>query len=84
MSASKQVLVKYGERKKVLKIPQDHIGNEIQWLTEEVLKAFGLKHSNVIFQRFDTTFEEYIDLESDSEVYDKDKLLAVFTPVSLA
>lgn len=77
MAAQKQVLVTYLERKKVVKIPP-HSGSDIDFLSQEFSQVFGVESSSsVTFQRFDSTWDEYVDLESDCELYSKDKINAV-------
>jgi len=80
--AMKQVLVSYGERKKVVKIPLDKPESDLDCITKACHKDFGITESNMTFQRFDPTWDEYVDLEEDSEVHDKDKLKLVVMSLS--
>ena len=74
---AKRILVSYQERKKILTISR---GEGIPSLQREFAWAFDLSScESVTFQQFNPTFEEYVDLDSDAEVSDKDKLQAVVT-----
>ena len=76
----KQVLVTYLDRKKVLSIPQGSNVGDIDFLENEFLQVFGLSGSrSVTFQRFNSIFQEYVDLEYNCEINDKDKLQAIVT-----
>jgi hypothetical protein len=73
---SKQILVTYSDRKKVLNIPPE---GDIDFLTKEFFRIFEINSAKrVVFQRFNSTFQEYVDLENGNEICDKDKLQAVF------
>lgn len=74
--AAKQTLVTFQERKKIINIPQ---GNGIDYLRKEFCRIFGIesKAAPVTFQRFNLDFQEYVDIDSDSEIFDKEKLQAV-------
>ena len=77
----KAVLVSYLERQKVLKIDAHKI-SDVKFLALEFRKQFAF-NSNVnlvTFQRFDSEWGEYVELESDDEIEHKDKLKAVVTP----
>ena len=80
MSLSKQVLVTYLERKKVLKIPLEKQESDIIFLTKEFRKEFKLEcgEFDMSFQLFSAIFGEYVELED--EILDKDKLKAIVQP----
>ena len=77
-SAVKKVLITYQSREKILTIPQE---NGISSLRLEFCVVFGVSEAgnSVTFQRYDSEFEENVDVESDDEVLDREKLQAVVT-----
>ena len=80
---SKSVLVSYGDRKKVLKIKVDSQLTDLEFVTKEFKKEFSFDSNvNIVltFQRFDSEWGEYIDLEPEATLNHKDKLTAVVTP----
>lgn len=64
-------------KEKVVKIPLDKPESDLDCITKACRKDFGITESSMTFQRFDPTWDEYVDLEEDSEVHDKDKLKLV-------
>ena len=82
--AVKQVLVSYGDRKKVLKITPNSGLSDVEFLTRSFRTEFSFKENvNVVvtFQRYDQEWGELVDSESDSVINNKDKLTAVVTPL---
>ena len=81
---SKLVLVPYLERKKKIIIPKKSTKEEHDYLTKQFLHTFDLelnvKPQQVTFQRFDPEWDEYIDLEADEDLQNRDKLKVVVTP----
>ena len=81
---SKLVLVAYLERKKKITIPKKSTKEEHDYLTQQFLHIFDLelsvKPQQVTFQRFDPEWDEYIDLEADEGLQNRDKLKVVVTP----
>ena len=80
----KQVLVTYGDRKKVLKITPNSGLTDVEVLTKSFRTEFKFETNvNVVvtFQRFDPDWDETVDLECESVIKDKDKLIAVVTPL---
>ena len=75
----KTVMVSYLERNKLLKIP-DSAESDLKFLTEVFRREFKFDLV-VTFQRFDSEWGEYIDLEVDSSVCHKDKLKVIVTPL---
>ena len=78
---SKKIHVTFGESKRVINFPK-----------EEDLEAKGLRHhflrsfsdllsdvalANVKFQRYDNTFQDYIDLENDAKLEEYAKIKAL-------
>ena len=82
--ATKSVLVSFMERKKIVKIDVEKQMSDVEFLSQEFRKEFCFESNvNVVvtFQRFDPEWGEYVDLEPDSVLNHKDKLLAVVTPI---
>ena len=81
---TKSVLVTYLERNKVLKIPYSNDSPDVKRLEKEFRKEFKFD-SNVrliiTFQRFDRDWEEFVDLDDECTLLDKDKLKAVVSPI---
>ena len=78
---AKRILVSYLERNKKIEIPVDKPNN----VTESVFKSAFSFGGNIklciTFQRFDKDFEEFVDLDYDEKINDKDKLKAVVSPL---
>ena len=74
------MLISYLDSKKIVSIPSS--GN-IDTL-ERFWKEFDLKEAsknyNVVYQRLDQEWDEYIDLEPETTLFHKDKLKAVTLP----
>ena len=82
--ASRCVLVSYNGRNKLLKIPTLCDQTDIQYLDNECRKLFSFSsnvHINLTFQKYDPAWEMDIDLDSDYNASDKDKLKLVVTPL---
>ena len=79
----KVVLVSYLESSKTFKIPGDQDGSELEYLTEEFMKAFSFESNvnlKVSFQRFSPEWDQYVDLEEEDKLRNKDKLKAIVIP----
>ena len=73
----KQVLLTYKDSNKVVSIPVEKSGSDFEYLTTEFVQLFKLgsfAHLDVTFQTFHKDWGEYVDLEQDDDVCDKDKL----------
>jgi hypothetical protein len=81
---TKSVLVTYLERNKVLKIADSNDSSDVKRLEGEFRKEFKFD-SNVrliiTFQRYDRDWEEFVDLDDECTLLNKDKLKAVVTPL---
>ena len=78
MMAVKQVLVTYTGRNRIIKIPQE-CDNELTFLADEFFQKFDVNaNSKVSFQRFDSEWGCYVELDG-CEVNNKDKLEALVT-----
>lgn len=82
---SKTVLVLFKERNKVLRISQGiSITNEdeIACLKEQFCRAFSQTLSEgqlITFQRFDSAWDSFVDVDESDAVEDRDKLKVVVT-----
>ena len=78
---SKAVLVSYKERNKVLHINSNADKGEVACLKEQFFRAFEpLSEGQVVtFQRFDSEWDSFVDLEEYDAVEHKAKLKAVVT-----
>ena len=77
---NKTVLVAFQDRNKVLRINSSAIEGDIAYLEKEFFRAFSRTVSEgqiITFQRFDTTWDSFVDLEEGDTVEDRDKLKAV-------
>ena len=79
------MLVCYSDRKKVFKIDDSKQQmTDIEFLTMEFKKEFSFEtqvNVSVTFQGFEPEWGESVDLEIDSYINHKDKLVAVVMPV---
>ena len=83
MMAEKQVLVSYLERKKVFTLSTT-VPNQLELLKDKFRKEFQFQHNvnlDISFQRFDPGWDDYVDLDEDSVLQEKEKLKAVVTPI---
>uniref|UniRef100_A0A1X7TXL7 Uncharacterized protein n=1 Tax=Amphimedon queenslandica TaxID=400682 RepID=A0A1X7TXL7_AMPQE len=73
------VLVSYGGSNKVLKINKSHDASPLHLLIEEFQNKFfeGDHNVNVIFQKFDCDWEEYVNVTMSDDIANKDKLKAI-------
>ena len=79
--AKKSVLVSYQQRNKVIQIPETKQESDIEFLTKEFKRAFALGEAVdiITFQMFDKEWDEYVDLDDNSPIRDKDKVKVVLT-----
>ena len=80
---AKSVLVSFTDRK-IFKIDLGRQMSDMAFVTQAFRKEFTIESNvNVVvtFQRFDPEWGEHIDLDPDSELHHKDKLVAVVTPI---
>ena len=84
---SKVVLLCYQERKKKIAIAAEAAQNELDYLKGEFLKSFGLLQSvkvhQITLQRFDSEWNEYVDVEEEDVLQNKDKLKVLVSPCVL-
>ena len=65
-----QVLVEFGERRKVLSVEEGNC------LVKLIKDAFGIG-GEILLQKFDKEWEEFIDVDSSAVVEDKSKLRVI-------
>ena len=82
---SKTVLVSYQDRHTIANIPISlKDSQDIEYLEAVVRKKFLLAsnvHVEVVFQKFDPEWQEYVDLEKNTVLDQKEKLKMVITPI---
>ena len=75
LTMSRSVLLSYNERNKVFTIPDRKDERDIQYLESELRLAFSY-HGNVsisiYFQRFDADWNNYVELDENSSIFNKD------------
>ena len=77
---SKRVLLCYLQKNKVVTIPEGV--SDIAHLEKEFIKNFFFDSNvsvSIGFQRYDPEWEEYIELDADTVLSDKEKLKVVVT-----
>ena len=81
---TRKVLLCYLENKKALMLPPKAEVEDLSYLNSEFLKTFSFQSNvklRVTFQRYDEMWGEYVDLDESDEIFDKDKLKVVVTPL---
>lgn len=74
----------YQESKKKVVIPKEKATSDIEFLQASFRALFKFQNQvnlDIAFQRFDQAFCEYVDLEDDEELHDREKLKVVVTPL---
>lgn len=83
--SSKNILLSYLDRKRVVKVPCSHsCTSDIAYLESKFWKLFHFGsnvHVTVTFQKCDSSWNEFIDLEEDATLEDKEKLKVIVTPM---
>lgn len=82
--AMKSVLVTYSERNKVFRIPKSIEFPDLIYLEKEFKKEFKFQPNinlEISFQRFEKDWEEFVEVDKDCTLNDKEKLKAVVTPL---
>ena len=83
MMAKKSVMLSYCDRNKIVDVPKEKEETDIAYLEAEFRKSFAYQNNVSIlisFQKFDTEWQEYIELDEHAVVDNKDKLKVVVTP----
>ena len=82
LKESRKAHVTYGDSKRIITYSK---GEEVQELRHHFLRVFsdvlsdGVAPANIKFQRYDSTFDDYEDLENDAELDENAKLKATVT-----
>ena len=81
----KTVLLSYLDRKKVVRLlPSESEESDIVRLMTEFKSAFSFEKQvsiDVTFQRFEKEWDDYVDLDKDCVIADKDRLKVVVMPI---
>ena len=83
-SAAKTVLLSYQEKNKRVVIPSGKSESDLCFLNNQFIAQFNFDLNvklDITFQRFDSEWNEYVDLEDTDKINDKDKLKVVVTPL---
>lgn len=78
------ILVTYSERSKVFCIPPSVEVPDLIYLEKESRKEFKFQasiNSEISFQHFEKEWEEYVEVEKNYTLNNKEKLKAVVTPI---
>lgn len=82
---TKSILVSYLERNKVLKIPSSkERGVDLKLLENEFIKYFNFEsnvHLVLSFHRYDEEWQDYIELDQDCTLMNKEKLKVIVSPL---
>ena len=81
--STKTIPLSHSERNKIVKIPQDKETSDIEYLENEFRKFFSYEGNvsiMVSFHKFNLDWDDYIELDCNELVNDKDKLKVVVTP----
>ena len=79
-----KTLVSYLEKNKRMIISPEESESELDYLRREFLVLFKFEANvklDLMFQGFDSDWNEFVDLEDADEICDKDKLKVVVTPI---
>ena len=83
MAEAKSVFISYLDRNKVICIPPTST-SDVHYIESQFKSVFSFGKNvklQVTFQRFDSEWQEFIDLEEKDIVNNKDKLKAVVLPL---
>ncbi len=79
---SRWVLLSYIDRNKPVVLPPETSG-DIHFLTKKFLEFFNYPTNvklSITFQRYDDEWKDYVDLDENEIVVDKDKLCVLLYP----
>uniref|UniRef100_A0A1X7V2Z3 PB1 domain-containing protein n=1 Tax=Amphimedon queenslandica TaxID=400682 RepID=A0A1X7V2Z3_AMPQE len=80
--AAVNVLITYKTQKKVLSVRTD-LGATTLLLKDRFVSQFNVDcNASVSFQRYDSRFDEYVDLSEDDTIEDCDKLIAIVSNIN--
>ena len=80
----RSVLISYLDRNKIIEIPSNTGCSDLEFLAKESKQYFAFGSNvnlRVTFQKYDSDWECFVDLEEGYAVVHKDKLKAVITPL---
>ena len=78
----KMVMLSYFERNEIIKVPETFEGNELEYLEEKFRKNFFYRGNVSIcisFHKFDSDWDNYIEVEKGTAIDNSDKLKAIVT-----
>lgn len=78
VNMSKSVLMSYQQRNKIVKIPEG-VPN-VDYLQEQFMEHFSIDipvGSSLSFQRFDREWEEYVELDTEAVLGEKERLRVI-------
>ena len=81
---ARTVLVSYLDNNKRIVLPSEKLEGDLSYLKDQFLTQFKFERNvtlKVTFQRFDSGWNKYVDLDDTEEIRHKDKLKAVVTPL---
>ena len=81
---ARTILVSYLDNNKRIVLPSEKSEGDLSYLKDQFLTQFKFERNvtlKVTFQRFDSEWNEYVDLDDTEEIRHKDKLKAVVTPL---
>ena len=76
--ATRAVLLQFGERKKAISIPEDSSVPDIEFLKKGFQQWSG-ESAEPHFQKFDTDWEEWLEVEEDFKAGSKERLKVVLS-----
>ena len=82
--STKPVLVNYAERNKIFHIPKSIDVPDVVYLEGEFRKEFKFKRNvnlDISFQRFEKDWDDYVEVDKNGSLMNKEKLKAVVTPL---
>ena len=84
MSKKRSVLVSYLERNKVFSLEGTPPEGDIPSLKKDFIQQFKFEPNvrlDITFHRYDTVWEEFVELDEDARVEDRERLKAIVTPI---
>ena len=80
---AKRILLSYLDRNKPITIPEE-VKDTVSYLKQEFVKNFNFAPNvklSIVFQKFEEEWNEFVDLEDDAVIRNKEKLKVVVTPL---
>ena len=82
--SKKSVLVSYLERNKVISLEETPPDGDIPSLKKEFIRQFKFEPNarlDITFHRFNPDWNEFVELDEDARVENKERLKAIVTPI---